>query len=173
MIAKRHTIWIWMIVLANAAFSAAMYSRLPDPTPTHWNIHGQVDGWGPRWLAASLFPAILAGVMLLLVLLPKLGPFRENLESIAVTYGRIVISVGLLMLSLNAIFILAAAGYSLPIGSSIALAISAAEPMARGTLRAMVRGMRSAPGPARSPSVASGGRWRRLSSPPIADSARA
>ncbi len=123
MIAKRHITWIWLIVLANCLFNAVMYSRLPDPAPTHWNIHGQVDGWGPRWLAAGLFPAVMAAIMLLLVLLPKLGPFRENLESIAVTYGRIVISVGLLMLALNTIFILAAAGFSLPIGSSIALAI--------------------------------------------------
>lgn len=123
MIARKHSIWIWMIVLANAVFSAVMYTRLPDPAPTHWNIHGEVDGWGPRWLAAGLFPVIVAGIMLLLVLLPKLGPFRENLESIAVTYGRIAISLGLLFAALNSIFLLAGAGYELPVGSSIALVI--------------------------------------------------
>jgi len=120
---RTHIRWVWILVLANVAFNAAMYSRLPDPAPTHWNIHGEVDGWGPRWLAVGLFPLIMAGIMLLLVVLPRLGPFRANLESIAVTYGRIVVTVGLLMLTLNVIFILAAAGYKLPIGSSIALAI--------------------------------------------------
>lgn len=123
MMNRTHIKWTWVLVLANVAFNAVMYSRLPDPAPTHWNIHGEVDGWGPRWLAAGLFPVIMAVIMLLLVFLPRLGPFRANLESIAVTYGRIVVTVGLLMLSLNVIFILAAAGYKLPVGSSIALAI--------------------------------------------------
>lgn len=123
MIARRHTTFIWMTVLANAVFSAAMYSRLPEPAPMHWNIHGQIDGWGPRWLAAGLFPVIVAVIVLLLVVLPKLGPFRQNLESIAVTYGRIVIILGLLLAALNSIFLLAAAGHALPIGSSIALAL--------------------------------------------------
>ena len=87
MIARKHTLWIWFLMAANIVFSAAMYARLPDPAPLHWNIHGQIDGYGPRWVAAGLFPACMAFVMLLLVLLPKLGPFRSNLESIATTYG--------------------------------------------------------------------------------------
>ena len=123
MITRKHAIWIWLLVIANAVFSAAMYPRLPDPAPMHWNIRGQVDGWGPPWLAAALFPACMVFVLGLLAILPKLGPFRENLKSIAVTYGRIVASVALLMFALNTIFILAATGYELPIGSSISLCI--------------------------------------------------
>jgi len=123
MIARRHLLGVWLLIGANAAFSAFMYTRLPDPAPTHWNIHGQVDGYGPRWIAAGLIPVCMAVIMLLLILLPRLGPFRENLESIATTYGRILVTVALLLAAMNTIFLLASAGHNLPVGSSIALVI--------------------------------------------------
>ena len=123
MIARKYTTTIWILMAANIVFSAAIYPRLPDPAPVHWNIHGQVDNYGPRWVAAGVFPACMVAVMALLLVLPRLGPFRENLESISTTYGRIMVTIALMMVAMNTIFLLASIGYALPIGSSIALVV--------------------------------------------------
>ena len=60
--------------------AAAAYPRLPERIATHWNVHGQVDGWGGRaW--AFLFPA-MATLMVLLAteVLPRIDPRRANWE---------------------------------------------------------------------------------------------
>jgi len=37
-----------------------LYTRLPDPFPIHFDIHGRVDGFAPRALGAWLLPVISA-----------------------------------------------------------------------------------------------------------------
>ncbi len=67
-----------ILLAAMWVFAAAVYTRLPDRIPTHWNLQGQPDGWGGR-LAAFLFPAIATGVVLLLTeVLPRIDPRRAH-----------------------------------------------------------------------------------------------
>mgnify|MGYP001064795236 CR=1 FL=1 len=53
-----------------AAVTAAVYQRLPDPLPTHFDLEGNADGWTPRALGAWLLP----GLALLLWAAIRLGP---------------------------------------------------------------------------------------------------
>lgn len=39
------------------AVSAWVYPALPDVIPTHWNIKGEADGFGPKGLAARIWGA--------------------------------------------------------------------------------------------------------------------
>jgi uncharacterized membrane protein len=66
-----------LVIAAMWAFALAVYPRLPDRIPTHWNVHGQVDGWGGRG-AAFLFPVIALGFALLMEVLPRIDPRRAN-----------------------------------------------------------------------------------------------
>lgn len=43
---------------AAAGATALVYERLPDPIPTHFDIHGNPDGWMPRAIGAWLMPGI-------------------------------------------------------------------------------------------------------------------
>ena len=38
--------------------SAFYWSAVPDPMPSHWNLHGQVDGFMPRSVGLMMSPAI-------------------------------------------------------------------------------------------------------------------
>lgn len=67
------------LIAAMWAFALAVYPRLPDRIPTHWNLRGEVDGWGGPG-SAFLFPAIATGVAVLLLVLPRLDPRRANWE---------------------------------------------------------------------------------------------
>ncbi|MBI5832069.1 MAG: DUF1648 domain-containing protein [Armatimonadetes bacterium] len=38
--------------------SAFYWSAVPDPMPSHWNIHGQVDSFLPRSVGLMMSPAL-------------------------------------------------------------------------------------------------------------------
>lgn len=63
-----------VVALAATAYGVILYPNLPERVPSHWNIHGEVDGWASRSTAVFLMPAILAGIGLLLAALPTLSP---------------------------------------------------------------------------------------------------
>lgn len=81
-----------LLIGAMLVFTFAVYPFLPEQIPTHWNIRGEVDGWSPRWPGAFFTPALAVGVWLLMQLLPRLDPRRENYERFEETYW-LVISV--------------------------------------------------------------------------------
>jgi uncharacterized membrane protein len=73
--------WFGGVVAAGMwIFSLAVYSRLPESIPSHWNLAGEVDGWSPRWIGAFLFPLIATGSLVIPWILFRIDPRRENLE---------------------------------------------------------------------------------------------
>ncbi len=46
------------LVGAAAVGTAAVYDRLPDPMPTHFDVHGAPDGWMPRAEGAFMLPLV-------------------------------------------------------------------------------------------------------------------
>ena len=48
-----------LLVAGALALSAWLYPALPDQIPTHWNIHGEADGFGPKAVAAWILAAAL------------------------------------------------------------------------------------------------------------------
>src|SRR5258708_4059112 len=123
MIPRFHLWWMIVAVIAIAAVSAAFYPRLPDPCPIHWNIHGQVDNYGSRLTAALIGPALAAGLTLLLLVLPVLGPFRRNLECFRVVYGRIGALILTFFLAFQVVTLLSATGRPLCIGAPFTVPI--------------------------------------------------
>lgn len=93
MIPRVHWIVILVIFTLGLVVSAGLWHRLPEPSPVHWDLQGKVDGWGPRWQVAWLLPPVALAVVMLMAFLPWLGPFRRNMESFQVTYGRILVLV--------------------------------------------------------------------------------
>jgi uncharacterized membrane protein len=83
----------WVIVAAVAVFSLAVFNRLPERMPTHWNAHGVVNGWSSRAVAAWLMPGIMAIAALLLPLLPNIDPRRANYDKFRETYDLVVNAV--------------------------------------------------------------------------------
>ena len=68
-----------LLIAAMWAFALAVYPRLPDRVPTHWNLKGEIDGWGGPG-SAFLFPIIATGLAVLLLVLPRVDPRRANWE---------------------------------------------------------------------------------------------
>jgi len=53
-------------IAGTGILTAALYARLPDRIPMHFDIHGEANGWMARAIGAWLFPALSLGLWLLL-----------------------------------------------------------------------------------------------------------
>lgn len=82
-----------LVIVATIAFSAAVYSRLPDPMVIHWNASGEPDGYGSRAFGAFLLPVVILFIWALLLVLPKIDPRRANIEQFRDSYDLLVIAV--------------------------------------------------------------------------------
>ncbi len=67
------TIILVMIALAFVV-GLLLYSQMPDPMPSHWNIAGEVDGYMPRLWGLFLQPLLLVGIFLLYLAIPRDRP---------------------------------------------------------------------------------------------------
>ena len=100
------------VIVAMLAVSGWAWPQIPTDArvPVHWGFDGQPDAYGPKWLGLLGMPAIAAGVVGLLALLPRLEPRRENLERSGTAYVAIAIAVVAFLGSLHVIAVMAALG---------------------------------------------------------------
>ena len=109
------------LLLIGAAFAAAAWAwpQLPERLPTHWNIHGEVDGWGNKFTALLLVPLIMVGVYLLMLLLPLVDPGRANYQNFPKAYNVIRVAILAYLSAIYAATLAAAFGYKINMMSVI------------------------------------------------------
>ena len=78
---KKTLIWTTLVCLLPLIAGAAVYSRLPETVATHFDLHGQPDGWSSRAFAVFGLPGILLAVNLLTPFLLRADPKHENMSS--------------------------------------------------------------------------------------------
>lgn len=79
----------WLIILfllAFFVFGIYVAPTMPDRVPTHWNIRGEVDGWGSKYINLFLMPSIALFFYFLMSFLPAIDPLRKNYEKFAKPY---------------------------------------------------------------------------------------
>ncbi|MBE3590123.1 MAG: SdpI family protein [Firmicutes bacterium] len=100
----------WAAWVALAVVTAAEYSHLPARVPTHWDVHGRVDGTMPKGAAAALYIALPVLVYALMRVLPGFDPLRGNYARFAPSFGLIRAAIGLVLTVISAAALAAAAG---------------------------------------------------------------
>lgn len=101
---------IWSILLIPALFTAIYWHELPAQLPVHWNLRGEVDGYGPKYL----LPLINVGAYILMTLVPLVDPRRRNYTRFARSFFYIRALIVLFLAFLNLLSIYQALGYALP-----------------------------------------------------------
>jgi len=76
-----------IIIAAMFAVAAWAWPHVPDRLPTHWNIRGEVDGWGNKFTGLMLMPMIALGTYVLTLVVPFIDPGRRNYENFSKVYG--------------------------------------------------------------------------------------
>jgi uncharacterized membrane protein len=73
--------WLEVALLAAPCVVLAIYwNNLPARIPVHWNIRGQVDGWGGKIPGLFLLPFTMLGVVALLHILPRFDPRLQRIS---------------------------------------------------------------------------------------------
>jgi len=100
-----------IFIMAIIAISLVSAPCLADRLPSHWNARGEVDGYSSKNFALFFYPAITLFVYLLMVLLPKIDPFRKNYEKFKKPYYFIRLFLIIFFFALYSYMILAGVGY--------------------------------------------------------------
>ncbi len=117
--------WASLALIALAALgTAAIYPRLPDQLPIHWNLQGQVDGHGQKIWAAWVGLATPVLVWILLAVLPWLSPRRFEVEPFAATYAAVVLLVTTFLVAMHAVVLGGAFWPRLDVGRAILASVS-------------------------------------------------
>lgn len=87
------TVACTVLTTAVLLYALVLYPTLPEKVPTHWNVHGQVDGWGHKTWAAFLMPAIMAVLTAALYILPWLSPRGFKVDDFRETFNLVMVLV--------------------------------------------------------------------------------
>ncbi|MEF3244584.1 MAG: DUF1648 domain-containing protein [Caldisericaceae bacterium] len=71
---------IFFLLVTTFIVSIAFYPYLPAKVPTHWNLQGEVDGYMSKFGGTFTAPFIMLGIVLILLLIPKIDPLKENVN---------------------------------------------------------------------------------------------
>jgi uncharacterized membrane protein len=110
-------------VAASFALSAAVWERLPERIPIHWNFRGEIDRWGGRAEGALLFPVLALILWIVLPLLPKIDPRRASFDKFRGSYDLIIGATLALLFVVHCAVIAAALGYRVPMGRLVPIAV--------------------------------------------------
>ena len=94
---------VLILVLAAAAASAIVYPDLPETLASHWNEKGEVNGYMPRFWGAFLVPLILAGMAVLLFVVPLIDPLKANIARFRRYYNILIVLLVVFMVYIHAL----------------------------------------------------------------------
>jgi uncharacterized membrane protein/pimeloyl-ACP methyl ester carboxylesterase len=122
---RRIVIVTGLLSLLSLAAGIAFYDKLPDPVPTHFDVAGNPNGYTSKPIGAFILPLILAGLGLVLSVLPKISPRGYAMESFRRVFEIISISILGIVFIIGVAALLQALGWRPPIDRIVLPAIGA------------------------------------------------
>jgi uncharacterized membrane protein len=107
------------IVVAAWIGSLAVYPSMPQKVPIHWNIRGEVDGYGDKSVAAFVTPVAMLGLFALFQALPWLSPRQFSLDTFRGTYEFLVSLIMALFAYIHGLMLWAAHGGPLDLNRAL------------------------------------------------------
>jgi uncharacterized membrane protein len=107
------------LVLLAFAMSAVLYNRLPELMPTHWNAGGEANDFTPKPWGPFMLPLVMAGVYLLLLVIPRISPRGYRIESFQRVFEIILTAVMTFLFLITVLALLAGIGMPVPMNGVI------------------------------------------------------
>lgn len=106
------TIIVSVVLIAAALIvGLALYARLPDPMPSHWNAAGEVDDYMPKFWGIFLMPIITVVLLPLFLVIPHIDPLKANIAKFRGVFNWFIVIFVVYMLFVYALTLAAALGY--------------------------------------------------------------
>ena len=109
----RREVLSWVLILAAWGFSLALYARLPESIPTHWDLHGRPDGFTPKPWGAFVTPMVMIGIYLVFLVLPRISPRGYRFDSFLGVWEIIRTAILALLLLVHVLVVLSGAGVAI------------------------------------------------------------
>lgn len=110
------------VLLAFGA-AAALYGRLPESVPTHWNASGVADGFTTKPLGPFLLPLTMLGTYLLLLVLPRVSPRGFRFDRFRGAWEMMLAAIMAFLFLVTVLALLAGTGAPLPMDRAIEAAV--------------------------------------------------
>lgn len=123
MLKKKSDIYNVVLIVIAFLINIAVYSKLPDQIPTHWNVAGEIDGYSSKVFGAFMAPVIMLVVWLGMKFLPNIDPKKKNYEKFDSSYSIIICLLTSFFFVLHLLTITVSLGYDISINKVIPLII--------------------------------------------------
>jgi uncharacterized membrane protein len=107
------------LIAAVIAATLVAYPHLPNTVPMHWDTHGHVNGWGPRWWLLVIDPGVMAGILLLFSVLPWLSPRHFELDTFRSTYLYIMVAILAMLAYVHALILAASLSWVVDVSRAV------------------------------------------------------
>ncbi|MBQ8769439.1 MAG: SdpI family protein [Oscillospiraceae bacterium] len=112
-----------IVTLVPIIIGLALWNKLPEQVPFHWDINGNVDQWASRTISVFLMPAVLLAFHWLCVLMSSIDPKSKNYHPSTI---RLVLWIcPMISLLLSALVYTHALGYGLRVETVMPLFMGA------------------------------------------------
>ncbi|MBC8061289.1 MAG: SdpI family protein [Clostridiaceae bacterium] len=101
---------LYAIAVLPLIITLIVYDKLPNQIPMHWNAMGEIDSYGAKMPYAFLLPLIPILAPIMMQLLPKIDPKKNNYKDFEGSYFAIILASVLVFVSLNFITLTTALG---------------------------------------------------------------
>ena len=101
------------------------YRNFPDQVPVHWNLRGEVDGYGSAVFGAFFLPALMLAIYVLFLFLPVFDPRRERYGEFSAAYHLLKDAVMLFFLLVLLLTGFAGLGYRVDVGFWLPIMVGA------------------------------------------------
>lgn len=116
---QRYYLGAAAVILATLAGILVAYPHLPATVPLHWNAHGEVNGWGPKWSLFLYGPGMMVLMVLLFAGLPWLSPRKFEVESFRSTYLYIMIVIVAMLGYIHILILIVGLGLVLDVSRAV------------------------------------------------------
>ncbi|MFA5009189.1 MAG: DUF1648 domain-containing protein [Candidatus Paceibacterota bacterium] len=78
---KSISIVSFLLIIASFVLAFCFYPLMPDQVVSHWGITGEPDGYMSKGFGLFFMPILMIIITILLLVLPKIDPLKENVKS--------------------------------------------------------------------------------------------
>ncbi|OGD69024.1 hypothetical protein A3I18_00220 [Candidatus Campbellbacteria bacterium RIFCSPLOWO2_02_FULL_35_11] len=94
---KLTKISILLLIAVSFAIGIIVYPRLPETVASHWNTQGMVDGYMSKFWGIFLMPMFLIFIYALYLIIPKIDPLKNNLESFRKQFNLLILLISIFL----------------------------------------------------------------------------
>ncbi len=100
------------------------YAKLPNLMATHWDLANKVNGYTEKFWFLTMMPALMLGLLCLMLVLPRLDPKVKNIKTFSTIYEGLVLLMMLFLSYMQILVILFNLGYAVNMTQLIAPGLS-------------------------------------------------